>query len=473
MNPAPPSNVPAIRKRLLGLLILPAIVILVAGTVLDYLTSVSPIEDAYDASLIDATLAIAAHVHVENGTPALTLPADAVSILRADSRDTIYFNVSSAGGRYIAGDAGLPEARDVAANPARGEAVYQGTPVRMVTYRTDISGAGPLHITVAETTKKRGLTRTRTLSLELAIDIAQLAAVCLVLWFGVRFALTPLGQVREQIARRSARTLEPLPLESVPLEIRSIIEALNRLFATVSESSAAQRRFLESAAHQLRTPLAGIQAQLELMTADEADAARRERLALILDGARRLTHTTQQLLTLARSDEAANLQWAFEELDLAHLAEAVIAERLAAADLAGVDLGAQLRPVRVMGVRWLLSEALGNLVNNAIAHTPAGGIVTVLCDFEDAAPILEVVDTGVGIPLEERTQVMERFFRGSNARGMGTGLGLAIVLEVAQLHGAQVSIDAGPGGKGTAVRMRFAGVPVRRASATPMLVSEA
>jgi two-component system sensor histidine kinase TctE len=226
----------------------------------------------------------------------------------------------------------------------------------------------------------------------------------------------------------------------------------------VSESATAQRRFLESAAHQLRTPLTGIQAQLELMAADETDGGKQQRLTLILDAARRVTHTTQQLLTLARSDEAANLRWELADVQLADIVESVVADRVAAADRAGIDLGAEITPAMVQGVTWLLSEAIGNLANNAIAHSPPGAQVTVRCGVEQNAPYVEVTDSGIGIPPAERDRVLERFVRGSNARGAGSGLGLAIVREVAQLHGAAVEIDAGPGGRGTSVRLKFPAV---------------
>jgi two-component system sensor histidine kinase TctE len=264
-----------------------------------------------------------------------------------------------------------------------------------------------------------------------------------------------LREVQEQIAQRSARDLAPLPLDRVPVEIRSIVETLNRLFHTVSESATAQRRFLESAAHQLRTPLTGVQAQLELMAADEADVSKQQRLTLILDAARRLAHTTQQLLTLARSDEAANLRWDLVDVDLAVIVENAVADRVAAADLAGVDLGAEIGPASVKGVGWLLSEAVGNLANNAIAHSPPGGQVTLRCGLHRGAPFVEVTDSGVGIPPQERDRVFERFVRGSNARGTGSGLGLAIVKEVAQLHGATIDIDIGPNGTGTSITLRF------------------
>lgn len=234
-----------------------------------------------------------------------------------------------------------------------------------------------------------------------------------------------------------------------------MVQTLNQLFATVRTTNEAQRRFIESAAHQLRTPLTGICAQLELMSTEERDSALRQRLLAVLDGARHLTRTTQQLLTLARSEEAANLHWEKLAVDLPRLVEHVVSERIAAADIAGIDLGAQMEPATVQGVEWLLTEALGNLVNNAIAYTPQGGVVTVHCGYKAGRPYLGVTDTGVGIPPAEREQVMERFFRASNTRGAGSGLGLAIVHEVAQLHRARISIDSGPEGHGTSIEILF------------------
>jgi two-component system sensor histidine kinase TctE len=377
-----------------------------------------------------------------------------VAILRADSSDSIYFRVSDAAGMPVAGETDLPEAPRSASNPSRADATYRGAPIRVVSYRTT-SNAGMLTVSVAETTRKRDGVRARILSSALAVDFLELGALLAVIGLGVRLALLPLREVREQIIQRSARDLAPLALERVPVEISSVVEALNRLFTTVSQSATSQRRFLESAAHQLRTPLTGVQAQLELMAQDEPDQAKQQRLTMVLDAARRLTHTTQQLLALARSEEGANLRWEMAEVALAPVAEAVVADRLAAADLAGVDLGGDIQPATIRGVGWLVSEALGNLTNNALAYTPAGGLVTVRCGVHDGAPFVEVVDSGTGIPPEDRPRVLERFFRGNNARGPGSGLGLAIVKEVAQLHGATLTIDAGADGKGTSVRMTF------------------
>jgi two-component system sensor histidine kinase TctE len=448
-------NSPSIRKRLLAWLLLPAVLILTAGTLSDYFTALPPYRDAYDQALFDAALAVSAHVRTDaHGHRTLSLPPDAIAILRYDSYDSIFFKVTTDSGDYIAGDRDLPQLAEESGNPARGYAQYHGDSVRLVTYRT--KGAnGVLNVSVAETLHKRDRTRRRILGTSLAVDICQLSLVLVLIWIGVRLALGPLRTVEAQIASRSARDLTPLPRESVPTEIEGLVTALNRLFVTVRATSDAQRRFLESAAHQLRTPLTGLQVQLELLTEDPAAAPVRERLAPLLDATQRLTHTTQQLLALARSNEAANLRWEFTPLELSEIVETTVADRISAALGAGVDMGADTEPGTIQGVRWLLLEALSNLVNNAIAHTPAGGTITVRCGVATGGEFLEVSDSGVGIPVDEREQVLGRFYRGSNARGAGTGLGLAIVAEVAQLHGASLSIDAGLEGKGTTVRISF------------------
>ena len=442
---------PSIRKRLLALLLLPAVLILIAGTLSDYFTALAPYRDAYDQALFDAALAVSAHVRADaRGRPTLSLPPDAIAILRYDTYDSIFFKVTSQSGDFIAGDRDLPQLPPEQTNPARGYTRYHGEPVRLVTYRAK-AATGILDVSVAETLHKRDHTRSRILGTALAVDISQLSLVLALIWVGVRLALGPLRSVEAQISKRSARDLTPLPQESVPTEIEGLVTALNRLFVTVRATSDAQRRFLESAAHQLRTPLTGLQVQLELLTEDPCAAAVKERLAPLLEATQRLTHTTQQLLALARSDEAANLRWEFTQIELADVVESTVADRISAALAAGIDIGADTGPGTIQGVRWLLLEALSNLVNNSIAHTPAGGTITVRCGAE----FLEVCDNGIGIPVDERERVLGRFFRGSNARGAGSGLGLAIVAEVAQLHGASVSIDSGPDGKGTRVRMTF------------------
>lgn len=449
------DSTPSVRRRLLVTLFLPAAVVLLAGIVTDYLFALRPFTQAYDRVLLESALVIAAHVQPDpNGQLRLTLPADALTVLRSDSQDSIFFRVAAADGAFVAGDADLPVADSFASNPSQFDAEFSGAPVRVVSYRT-YTGSRAFTVTMGETTHKRDELRDRVLLTALLADALVLGLILALIWFSVRMSLGPLREVEDQVSRRSASDLTPLAVARAPAEISSMVQALNRLFRVVRETAASQRQFLDNAAHQLRTPLAGIQAQLELMSADEKDPLRQERLRRILDGARRMSRTTQELLMLARADEGANPNWQLEEVELPSIVESAIASDLSAAESAGIDLGAQIQPASVQGIGWLLAEAVRCLVENALAHTPRGGSVTVGCGVDGGSPYLEVVDTGIGIPAAERDRVVERFFRATNSRGVGSGLGLAIVNDVAALHGGQLAIGAGPGGTGTAVRVTF------------------
>jgi two-component system sensor histidine kinase TctE len=462
------DSTPSIRRRLFVTLFLPAAVVLLAGTVTDYFFALSPFTKVYDRVLLESALVIAAHVQPDpNGQLRLTLPPDALTVLRSDSQDSIFFRVGAADGTFIAGDVDLPISDSLASNPYPFDGAYRGAPVRLLSYRT-YTGGKAITVTMGETTHKRDALRDRVLLTALLTDAIVLGLILALISISVRMSLGPLREVEGQVARRSASDLTALEVGRVPAEIRSMVKALNRLFRVVRETAASQRQFLDNAAHQLRTPLAGIQAQLELMAADEKDASRRERLRRILEGARRMSRTTQELLMLARADEAANPNWQLEDVDLPSIVESAIASDLSAAESAGIDLGAQIQAASVQGVGWLLAEAVRCLVDNAIAHTPRGGSVTVACGVDAGSPYLEVADTGVGIPEAERERVVERFFRATNARGVGSGLGLAIVNDVAVLHGGQLAIGAGPGGVGTCARITFPRVtPARDSDAPP------
>ncbi len=212
-----------------------------------------------------------AHVKPDqNGRLELSLPPDALAILRADSKDSVFFRVSSADGTFIAGDADLPDPASLPRNRLQTDAQYRGMPVRLVGYRTYAGNLG-FTVTMGETTHKRDEMRSRILTSALATDGAVLGLILALIWFSVNRSLAPLRAIEDQISRRSANDLTPVAVGDVPAEIRGVVAALNRLFRLVSEGAVSQRRFLDNAAHQLRTPLTGIQAQLELMCDSEED----------------------------------------------------------------------------------------------------------------------------------------------------------------------------------------------------------
>jgi two-component system, OmpR family, sensor histidine kinase TctE len=453
------DRAPSIRKRLLALLIVPTTLVLLAGTASDYLSGIKPVRDAYDQALADAALAIAGYVRTDaSGQLNVVLPPEAITVLRTDSVDSIYFRVAGPGDAFLAGDRDLPRVRSTGTNPAFRTMMFRGQPTRLATYRR-VTDGGDVTTTVGETLNKRQRVRGGLLVTVLTTDVTEVALILGLVWLGVSLALKPLLELRAQVAQRSPRDLKPLAASSVPMEVRTLVDELNRLFATIAESSRSQRQFLESAAHQLRTPLAGVQAQLELLVAEEPAPAKRERLALTLGATRRLSHTTQQLLALARSEHGDLAHAEFRALDLATIAEGCVSDLVSRAVAAGLDLGAELERAPVEGIAWLLAEAVSNLIDNAITYTPFGGTITVRSGRRGDAAFVEVVDTGVGIPPDERDRATSRFFRGQRSRGTGSGLGLAIVSDVARLHDATLTIGPGVDERGTCVRLQFPAAP--------------
>jgi two-component system sensor histidine kinase TctE len=450
----PDRPAPSVSRRLLGLLLLPLALLLGFGVFIDYRTGSAPIRAAYDRALHEMALAVAAHLHDADadGRIDADLPPQAVAVLRADSVDSIYYVVRAADGHVVSGDADLPP--PPAGGSEYSDETHLGESVRMVTHAA-VVGHTPVTISIAETTRKRTTAIRSILTSVVLTDIVQLAGTLLLVWLGVRYGVRPLRALGEQIAQRSARDLAPLDREQVPAEVRPLVNTLNGLFDTVRDTARAQQQFLADAAHQLRTPLSGVIAQLDLLAREARDEGLRARLAALHEGTRRLAHTANQLLALARSERSATTHDDFDDVDLAELAADVVAQYLDRSLLAQIDLGAETTPAHVVGSAWLLRELLGNLVDNALRYTPPGGRVTVRCASTNAIASLEGEDDGPGIPREQRANVLERFRRLPGSPGDGCGLGLAIVDEIARAHEARFSIGSGAGGLGTFARIEF------------------
>jgi len=289
----------------------------------------------------------------------------------------------------------------------------------------------------------------------LAPFLALIPVLAVLIGIVVGRSLAPLQRVAQAVEQRSAAALQPLATEGIPPEILPMVQALNDLLGRLDRALEAQRGFVADAAHELRTPLTALKLQLQLAERAEPGPAQAGAFARLHQRLDRATHLVEQLLALARQEPPLD-QSAQEDVDLARLAREVVADYDALAESRSIDLGVEVESAAtVRGQRDGLRTMLGNLVDNALRYTPAGGRVDVIVRRDDGKPALSVADNGPGIPPAERERVFDRFHRSEQAAAPGTGLGLAIVRRVAERHGAAVRLADGPGGRGLEARIIF------------------
>ena len=431
----------SLRAHLLRMLLPPIAAALALGAVVSYFPTIEPATQAYDQALVDIGLALGSHVRVTQTDYRFELPAAVEQVLRTDRFDSIYYRVMSPAGLEIAGDQALPAPPgDLMAH----NAVYNGEKVRVVSV---LSPCGPSTCTVlvAETMVKRERLARDLFLQSIFPELLIAAATLLIVWFGVKRGLRPLAQLSEEIKSRSAGDLRPVDASGAPEETAPLVGALNGLLEEVSAASLKQQRFLADAAHQLRTPLAGLRAHTELALAQPLPEASRAQIEQVHQATIRTGRLANQLLALARAEPGARSVSA--AVDLKTLAEGEADMWVHQAMARDIDLGFELEAAGVEGDAFLLREALANLVHNALEYSPRGGRVTVRTGRREGAAFLEVEDDGPGIAPPERARVLERFYRVPGTPGTGSGLGLAIVREIAAGHGASIAIaDSSSGG---------------------------
>ncbi len=278
--------------------------------------------------------------------------------------------------------------------------------------------------------------------------------MALAIWWLANATLAPLRRLAAQVRQRDDRSLEALPQAGLPDELAPLVSALNALLARLGGSLETQRAFVSDAAHELRSPLTALKLQVQLLERATDEATRREALAGLSQGIGRAARLVEQLLTLARSEPGAPAV-PMHSLDLAETVRQSLADAvaLAAARDIEIEMVAQASP-QVVGDAGELSVLVRNLVDNAIRYSPRGARIGLRVDQQDGAPLLQVDDSGPGIPAAERERVFDRFYRGSTGDEPGTGLGLAIVRGIATRHGATVTLDDSALG-GLRVTVRF------------------
>jgi two-component system sensor histidine kinase TctE len=326
--------------------------------------------------------------------------------------------------------------------------------------------AGQVVVTLADGSDPRQQWARSMLLKVLLPNLVLVAAAALAVSWAVKRALKPLLLLREDVERRSPRDLDAFDAEASPEEVRPLVQSLNRLFSLVNAQADSQRRFIADAAHQLRTPLAGLQAQVEAW-AQAANSAstpsqegtlrlRAEQVNQLRSATRRTSQLANQLLALSRADATMRAQ-PMEPVELKAVCESLLEAHLDAATAKRIDLGLDAQPATVRGHEWLLRELLGNLVDNAVKYTPQGGTVTIRCGWRGGQLLLEVEDDGPGVAAPELPRILERFYRVRGTPGDGSGLGLAIAQEIAHVHQGRLELRPGADGRGLRITLWLPG----------------
>lgn len=447
----------SLRFLLLRWLLPAMLVLLLAGAVTAYVVALRSATKAYDRALFDTALAIVEQLTIQDGKPVLPLTAQARDVLLVDKFDQVFFAVRGPTGELLDGEPGLPmpPPRLPKAGWNEGRYYFDGQlndqPVRVAALKAE-RGGKTFTVLAGETLIKRNALVREILLGMLLPELLLIAVSLAVVWFGVRSGLEPLAKLREELAGRSQADLRPVTT-NVPDEIQPVVSEINELLNRLGHSLDAQRHFVSDAAHQLRTPIAALQAQVEATLA-ESDQAMHQQLLGILAAAHRLSHLVEQMLMLARAQPSLAKTQPLVALE--EVAQAAAEDWLPVAIENGIDLGFDLAPSVVSGNELLLHEIFANLLDNALRHTPRGGSVTVHCGADENAAWLVVEDSGSGIPEIDREKVFERFYQSPGGRSRGSGLGLAIVREIARQHGGQATIDRSPELGGARVTVRFA-----------------
>ncbi|OGA23694.1 MAG: hypothetical protein A3I02_16185 [Betaproteobacteria bacterium RIFCSPLOWO2_02_FULL_67_26] len=451
-----------LRRQLLAWLAAPLFVLWSISALVDYDIATRSVVEAYDRSLLETAFDIGRQIKVLDGRVYLDLPEVAVQMLQIRESGRVYYLVSSEDGKFITGDPDFPPQPEALSFEGANyyDGVYQGRPVRVVGVKMPVeSGGYKGHVTVQVAENLAGRANSaRQVLLRMTLPQAVLIMLAaLAVWYAVGRGLAPLSSLQRELSTRSHRDLSPLPEEQAPEEVRPLIRAMNDLLGRLSQALAAQQRFIADAAHQLRTPVAGIKTQMELVLRQSPAAEAQATLKQLQNATEQTTRLVNQLLSLARAEPGAGRGQGVEPLDLVRLARDTTTEWVPRALSRNIDLGfdSPLAAARVEGDPFMLREMLNNLLDNAVRYTQPGGQVTVRVAPRARGVVLTVEDNGPGIPEAEREQVFERFYRVLGTGADGCGLGLAIVREIALSHGANASLASGASGSGTVARVEF------------------
>jgi len=447
--------------EILDWMLAPLLLLWPMSIAITYLVAKSIANQPFDRALEDKVLVLAQQVKEFDGQAITQLSKPARDILRADDLDNIHFQIKNAKGDLIDGDQDIPAPADEE-RPAAGNIQFRNLSLRGIDYRIAYSyidltpptkktvnpESSQIMIQVAETLEKRAVLANEIIKGVVLPQFIILPIALALVWFALSRGLSPLAELQQRIRARRPDDLSPIDSRQVPEEITPLVNSLNDMLARLAQTIDIQKRFIADAAHQMKTPLAGMRMQSELALRQTDQEEIRRSLLQLSTSSEAATRLINQLLTLARAENLTPATRPLEQVNLNELAMNVVRDWIQASFAKKIDLGFEQPdfPIIIFANPLMLREMLSNLIDNAIRYTPAEHSITVKVSMNEqqALAIIEVEDNGPGIPVAEREHVFERFYRILGSNVQGSGLGLAIVREIAQQHGAQIEILDNP-----------------------------
>lgn len=450
------NKVTSLKAAIAYRLIIPVILFIVLETALSYFVTLHYVEKTYDRWLLDSARSLVQEVKVINNQVSVNLSATALEIFKWDDVDTTFFKINAEKSGGIAGDLMLPDSSIPinADQPVYSNTSIDGEAIRMVSLQIPDTLPEKVYIHVAETLNKRQDMMVDILLADLIPQILLTLLISLLLFEAISHGLAPLHKLADDISQRSSSDLSPIPETHVFAEVRALTDTINTLLGKLSAAIVSQQRFIANAAHQLRTPLAGLKLQAERAQREENIITMRPALSQIQNSADRVSHMITQLLALARSGPIEGSHQ-MEKIDLYDLSKKVCIEWLPKALEKDIEISfdAAEQSYFVYGDSILLTELLANLLDNAITYGHKQGNISVRLTRQPTL-CLSIEDDGPGIQEAEKNKIFERFYRIPGSSGDGCGLGLAIVKEIADLHKVKLLLLSSNRG-GTRIDLQF------------------
>jgi len=455
------DSVLSLRTHLINWLLTPLFVLWLFSTIAGYVATLNYANKPYDQVLLQRAQAVGAQLRLSGGKERLDADLKLPDGTSPTMPDKVFYTVSDSNGVKLAGNANLgrPLAyRGGKINPIFSNGERDGEKTRNVSLIFFNPDSETLYqLNMSETIHQRqALIRGILANIVIPQLLLILIAVAAI-WFALKQGLAPLERLRLEVTRRKRDDLSQLDGSQAPDEVRPLINAVNDLLERLTLGMQAQKRFVADAAHQLRTPFAGLKTQSELALRTTDLEQKQHALEHILSNTQHGIRLVNQLLALARNEPDGQGSGSFTSLNLNQLAQECTVNWVQSAMEKNIDLGFEgaATAEEIQGDAASLTEMLNNLIDNAIRYTPQGGHITVSVGATTHGPVLSVEDNGPGIDPQHRERVFERFYRVLGSGQSGSGIGLSIVAEVAKRHHAALRLDAGSGGRGTKISVRF------------------